>query len=75
MVDPLSGDMFIVVKDGSGESPVFRAAAPLSADGTITLERSTWTAPEEIKIDGPDGRALVYRGGEQIEWRVTDTGS
>ena len=39
MVDPLSGDVFIVVKDGSGESPVFRAAAPLSADGTITLER------------------------------------
>jgi dihydroorotase len=41
--------------------------------GTITLERSTWTAPEEITIDGPDGRALVYRGGEQIEWRVTGT--
>jgi dihydroorotase len=37
---------------------------------TITLERSPWTAPEEIKVDGPDERALVYRGGETIEWRV-----
>ncbi len=37
---------------------------------TITLERSSWTAPEEVKVDGPDERALVYRGGETIEWRV-----
>jgi len=37
---------------------------------TITLERSSWTAPEEVKVDGPDERALIYRGGETIEWRV-----
>ena len=37
---------------------------------TITLERSAWAAPEEVKFDGPEDRALVYRGGEQIEWRV-----
>jgi dihydroorotase len=37
---------------------------------TITLERSPWTAPQEIKVDGPDERALVYRGGETIEWKV-----
>ncbi|MGH6767721.1 MAG: dihydroorotase [Xanthobacteraceae bacterium] len=36
----------------------------------ITLEKSSWTAPEEIKVDGPDERALVYRGGETIEWKV-----
>jgi dihydroorotase len=40
---------------------------------TITLERSPWTAPEEVKVDGPDDRALVYRGGETIEWRVVST--
>lgn len=39
-------------------------------DETITLERSPWTAPEEVKVDGPDERALIYRGGETIEWRV-----
>jgi dihydroorotase len=42
-------------------------------DGTITLERSPWTAPAEIKVEGPDERALVYRGGETIEWRVVNS--
>jgi dihydroorotase len=40
--------------------------------GSITLEKSSWTAPEEIEVEGPDERALVYRGGETIEWRVVD---
>src|SRR6266852_730152 len=39
-------------------------------EATITLERSSWTAPEEVKVDGPDERAIVYRGGETIEWKV-----
>jgi dihydroorotase len=37
---------------------------------TITLEKVSWTAPEEVKVAGPDERALVYRGGETIEWKV-----
>ena len=37
---------------------------------TITLEQKTWIAPEEVRVDGPEERALVYRGGETIEWRV-----
>ena len=37
---------------------------------TITLERRPWTAPEEVKIDGPEERALVHRGGETIPWKV-----
>jgi dihydroorotase len=37
---------------------------------TITLEKSSWVAPEEIKVDGPDERAILYRGGETIEWKV-----
>jgi dihydroorotase len=40
---------------------------------TITLEKSTWTAPEEIRVEGPDERALVYRGGETIEWKVVSS--
>jgi dihydroorotase len=40
---------------------------------TITLERSPWTAPAEIKVEGPDERALVYRGGETIQWRVVES--
>jgi dihydroorotase len=40
---------------------------------TITLERSSWTAPEEIEVEGPDERALVFRGGEVIEWKVVSS--
>ncbi len=36
----------------------------------ITLEKSAWRAPEEVEVEGPDERALVYRGGEAIEWKV-----
>src|ERR1700754_1236518 len=39
----------------------------------ITLEKSPWIAPEEVKVEGPDERALVYRGGETIEWRVVSS--
>ena len=41
-------------------------------EATITLEKSSWIAPEEIKVEGPDEKALVYRGGETIEWRVVE---
>ncbi len=37
---------------------------------TITLERSAWTVPAEMAVEGPDERALVHRGGETIPWRV-----
>jgi dihydroorotase len=37
---------------------------------TITLERTTWTAPAEITVDGPEERALIHRGGETIPWKV-----
>ena len=39
-------------------------------DGTITLEKVSWTAPEAIEVEGPEERALIYRGGETIPWRV-----
>ena len=36
----------------------------------IVLEKTPWTAPVEVKVPGPDERALVYRGGETIAWQV-----
>jgi dihydroorotase len=42
---------------------------PLNTE-TITLEKTPWTAPEEVTVEGPDEKALVYRGGETIEWKV-----
>jgi dihydroorotase len=37
---------------------------------TITLERAPWRAPEDVRVDGPEERALIHRGGETIPWRV-----
>ena len=39
-------------------------------EGTITLEKKPWVVPDEVKVAGPDERALIYRGGETIEWKV-----
>ena len=38
--------------------------------GTVTLERSAWTAPETVAVQGPEERIPVYRGGETLAWRV-----
>ena len=37
---------------------------------TITVERASWQAPAEMKIDGPEERALIYRGGETLSWET-----
>ena len=37
---------------------------------TITLEKKPWVAPGEVKVEGPDERALIYRGGETLQWQV-----
>jgi len=39
-------------------------------EGTITLEKRPWTVPEEIKVEGPDARALIHHGGETLQWQV-----
>jgi dihydroorotase len=44
---------------------------PVNED-SIVLEKLPWTAPAEVKVTGGDERALVYRGGETIEWRVAE---
>ena len=39
-------------------------------DTRITLERTDWTPPAEVPVAGPDERAMVYRGGETVPWKV-----
>jgi dihydroorotase len=39
-------------------------------EGTITLEKREWTVPEEVKVPGPDERALVNHGGVRLVWGV-----
>ena len=39
-------------------------------EGTITLEKTPWVVPDAIAVDGEEERALIYRGGETILWKV-----
>jgi dihydroorotase len=76
---PVAIETYAKVFDEEGALDKLEAFASLNGpkhyrlppnEETITLERAPWTAPEEVKVEGPDERALVYRGGETIEWRV-----
>jgi hypothetical protein len=46
------------------------AARPPPNEERIAREKIRWTAPDELTVEGPDGKALVYRGAEAIEWKV-----
>jgi hypothetical protein len=71
LVDPVTGDLFIVEKASNGDSQIFRAAAPLSATATITLESvgrlrfGTGALPGNVTTTGGDisasGRAIAIR--------------
>src|SRR6201997_1934256 len=39
-------------------------------EATITLEKKPWVPADEVKVPGPDERALIYRGGETLQWQV-----
>jgi dihydroorotase len=41
-------------------------------EGTITLAKQSWVAPERIDVPGPEEKALIYKGGETIGWKVVD---
>ncbi len=77
---PVAIEIYAKVFDEEGALDKLEAFASLNGPahyrlspnaGTITLERISWTAPEEMKVEGPDERALIYRGGETVEWKVT----
>jgi len=36
----------------------------------ITLEKRPWVAPEGVEVEGPDERALIFHGGETLQWQV-----
>ena len=40
---------------------------------TITLEKRPWTVPVAMKVDGADELALIYKGGETVEWQVVES--
>jgi dihydroorotase len=78
---PVAIETYAKVFAGAGKLDKLEAFASLNGPkhyglapntDTITLEQQSWTAPEEMRVDGPDERALIYRGGESIEWRVSE---
>ena len=78
---PVAIETYAQIFDEEGRLDKFEAFASLNGPAhyglqpnadTITLERVAWTAPEEMKVEGPEERALIYRGGETIPWRVVE---
>jgi dihydroorotase len=76
---PVALETYAQVFDEEGALDKLEAFASLNGpkhyrmppnDETIMLEKTSWTAPEEVKVAGPDERALIYRGGETIAWKV-----
>ena len=80
MVDPRTGDVFVVTKSGDGISPIYRATAPLSPDGNIALEQvanlrfganplrgSSLTTGGDISPDGDE--ILIRTYGSAYLWR------
>ena len=56
-----------VVVVGAGNAAFCAALAAQEQGAKVVMLEA---APEEVRVAGPDERALVYRGGETIEWRV-----
>jgi dihydroorotase len=76
---PVAIESYAEVFDEEGALDKLEAFASLNGpkhyrlppnEDTITLEKSPWTVPEEVKVAGPDEKALVYRGGQAIQWKV-----
>lgn len=78
---PVAIETYTKVFDEEGALDKLEAFASLNGpahyrlppnEGTITLERQSWVAPEEMTVAGPEERALIYHGGETIEWKITE---
>ncbi len=80
LVDPLNGDVYVVVKSNDGVSPVYRAAAPLVPDadnrmvrvanlrfGQAPLRGNTLTTGGSIARDG--SAILIRTYGSAFLWR------
>ncbi len=75
MIDPRSGDLYIVAKSSDGVSPVFRAAAPLSATAANKMQRiavlrfGTGALSGDRKTTGGD----ISPRGDEIVVRTYDS--
>jgi dihydroorotase len=78
---PVALAIYAKVFEEEGALDKFEAFASLNGprhyrlppnEDTITFMKMPWTAAAEVKVAGADDRALVYRGGETIEWQVIE---
>lgn len=80
MVDPRTGDVYVVEKRGSGASGVFSAAAPLSATGVTRLQEVATLGFGRAPLSGsalttagdisPDGSEVLIRSYDRaFLWR------
>ncbi len=74
MVDPWNGDVYVVVKAGDGDSPVFRAAAPLSDGQTVVLEQVAFLKFGQGALPGntETTAADIHPAGTEIVIRTYD---
>jgi hypothetical protein len=82
LVDPITGDLYIVTKERSGPPVAFRAPAPLVSGSTITLERMGEVSLERTFIPlvtggevSPNGDALILRFYSDIMLWLRPSGS
>lgn len=74
LVDPVTGDVFVVVKSGDGESPVFVARAPLDSSRTTTLAQvaSLRFGVEPLLGDTTTTAGEISAAGDAIAIRTYD---
>jgi len=84
-VDPVSGDLYVVTKVTSGDSEIFRAAAPLSTSAVTSLELvaslpfGSADLPGGVQTTGgdasPGGDAVLIRTyGSAFFWWIPEDG-
>jgi hypothetical protein len=80
MVDPVTGDLYVVGKDGSGTSPVYRASPPFIPFDRVVMELVTTLRFGEPPLEGrrettagdfsPSGNLIAIRTYDAIHiWR------
>ena len=80
MVDPQSGDIYVVAKSGTGVSPVFRARSPFAVGERTTMELVTTLVFGVTPLIGgsettggdfsPDGGLIAIRAYDAVHlWR------
>ena len=76
---PVAIETYVQVFEEDGALDKLEAFASLNGpkhyklppnEGTITLAKESWVVPEHADVPGTEEKALIYRGGETMKWKV-----